>query len=300
MMKILMLLIIALILAFPANAKPEDVEVGLYILNLGKFDVATGSFTADFYLSMKCNSNCSAENFEFMNGRAASVDKITNTPTEKFYRIQANLNSPVDLKNFPFDKQKMQIIIEDKEKVVDELAYIPLESESGIDDSIAFAGWNIDGWEAKTLEHNYKIYDEVYSQYIFTVDISRIPINSFMKTFLPVIFIILILMFSFVMDPDKITTRLTVATSGLIAAVMFHISISNQIPPVGYLTIADKFMILTYFVILAAVIIDVILLELVELKKTELAEKVHRRTEYSIFIAVPLIYLVFFLVVMLG
>ena len=295
-----MLLIIALILAFPANAKPEDVEVGLYILNLGKFDVATGSFTADFYLSMKCNSNCSAENFEFMNGRAASVDKITNTPTEKFYRIQANLNSPVDLKNFPFDKQKMQIIIEDKEKVVDELAYIPLESESGIDDSIAFAGWNIDGWEAKTLEHNYKIYDEVYSQYIFTVDISRIPINSFMKTFLPVIFIILILMFSFVMDPDKITTRLTVATSGLIAAVMFHISISNQIPPVGYLTIADKFMILTYFVILAAVIIDVILLELVELKKTELAEKVHRRTEYSIFIAVPLIYLVFFLVVMLG
>jgi len=299
-MKILMLLIIALILAFPANAKPEDVEVGLYILNLGKFDVATGSFTADFYLSMKCNSNCSAENFEFMNGRAASVDKITNTPTEKFYRIQANLNSPVDLKNFPFDKQKMQIIIEDKEKVVDELAYIPLESESGIDDSIAFAGWNIDGWEAKTLEHNYKIYDEVYSQYIFTVDISRIPINSFMKTFLPVIFIILILMFSFVMDPDKITTRLTVATSGLIAAVMFHISISNQIPPVGYLTIADKFMILTYFVILAAVIIDVILLELVELKKTELAEKVHRRTEYSIFIAVPLIYLVFFLVVMLG
>ncbi len=300
MKKILMLLIIALILAFPANAKPEDVEVGLYILNLGKFDVATGSFTADFYLSMKCNSNCSAENFEFMNGRAASVDKITNTPTEKFYRIQANLNSPVDLKNFPFDKQKMQIIIEDKEKVVDELAYIPLESESGIDDSIAFAGWNIDGWEAKTLEHNYKIYDEVYSQYIFTVDISRIPINSFMKTFLPVIFIILILMFSFVMDPDKITTRLTVATSGLIAAVMFHISISNQIPPVGYLTIADKFMILTYFVILAAVIIDVILLELVELKKTELAEKVHRRTEYSIFIAVPLIYLVFFLVVMLG
>ncbi|MEK6816636.1 MAG: hypothetical protein AABY09_03415, partial [Nanoarchaeota archaeon] len=154
---------------------------------------------------------------------------------------------------------------------------------------------NIDGWDSEVREHEYKIYGENYSQYIFNVDISRIAISSFFKTFIPVLFIMLILMFSFVMDPDKIAARLGVATSSLIASVMFHISISNQIPPVGYLTTADRFMMVSYFIILASVVLNVLLLELTERKKNELVEKIHRRTEYAVFIVVPIIYLIFFL-----
>jgi hypothetical protein len=272
----------------------QDVGVGLYVLNLGKFDVATGSFTVDFYIDFKCESNCSPD-FEFLNGRAASVDKIIDLPNEKFYRIQANLNSPVNLMGFPFDKQKMQIIIEDKRKQVDEISFVPLEDESGMDDSIAFTGWNIDGVNIESKEHNYDIYGETYSQYVYSVNISRIGINSFFKIFLPVIFIILIVVLTFVMDPDKIITRLTMTSSGLIAAVMFHISMGNQIPPVGYLTVADKFMILTYFVILVSVILNIVLLELTELKKHDLVEKVHRATEYSMLIVVPILYILFFI-----
>ena len=272
----------------------DKVDVGLYVLNLGRFDVATGSFTADFYLSLKCESKCSPD-LEFMNGRAISIDKAIDLPNEKFYRIQANLNSPVDLRNFPFDTQKMQIIMEDKRATIDEINYSPLISESGIDDSNLFTGWNILGWKAETKEHEYSVYNETYSQYIFSIGISRIKISAFLKTFLPVFFIILIVMFTFIMDPDKITTRLTVASSSLVAAVMFHINISNQIPPVGYLTFADKFMILTYFILLSFAILNVVILELQEQKKNELAEKMHRATEYSIFIFVPIIYLLFFL-----
>lgn len=293
--------VIASLLAFllffiitPLASAQDAVNVGLYVLNLGKFDVATGSFTADFYLSLKCESECSTD-FEFMNGRATSVDKLIDLPNEKFYRIQANLNSPVDLRGFPFDRQKMQIILEDKRVQIDELKYVPVKSESGIDSSIAFTGWDIDGWDAKVRKHEYTVYDETYSQYVFTIGISRIFLNSFIKIFLPVLFIMLIVLFSFVMDPDKMTTRLTMVTSSLIAAVMFHISISNQIPPVGYLTLADKFMVLTYFILLAIVIFNVVLLELIELKKTELVEKVHRIAEYNVFIIVPLLYIIFFI-----
>jgi len=84
-------------------ASAQEVHVGLYILNLGKFDISTGSFTADFYMSMKCPGGCPPDSFEFINGRASSIDKMIDEPNEKFYRIQANLNSPIDLKMFPFD-----------------------------------------------------------------------------------------------------------------------------------------------------------------------------------------------------
>ncbi|MFH1916972.1 MAG: hypothetical protein ABIJ21_06955 [Nanoarchaeota archaeon] len=274
----------------------SDVQVGLFILNLGKFDVATGSFTADFYLSLTCEDECDASGFEFMNGRAASIDKIIDEPNEKFYRIQANLASPVDLRRFPFDKQTMRIILEDKVKTKEDLTYTADLEQSGIDESIAFTGWRIDGWSAKVEEHDYKVYDEVYSQYVFSVNISRITFNSFMKTFLPVFFIVLIMLFSFIMDPDKITTRIAMASSALVGSVMFHISISNQIPPVGYLTFADKFMILTYFVILLSVLVNIIMLEFIEQKKQHLVDKIHKRTEYGMFVVVPLLYVLFFLI----
>jgi len=272
----------------------EQMQVGVYVLNLGKFDVSTGAFTVDFYLSIKCDSPCEPD-YEFMNGRATSVEKIIDEPSEKFYRIQANLVSPVDLKKFPFDSQKMQIILEDKERPIEDLQFVALTDESGIDDSIAFTGWDITGWTATVVDHYYPVYEETYSQYVFTVDISRIMFNAFLKTFLPVIFILLVVLFSFVLDPDKASTRLAMAGSSLVAAVMFHVSISNQIPPVGYLTFADKFMVLTYFVLLLTFVLNVGMMELQEQKKTELVEKLHRYTEKNVFFVVPLLYVLLFL-----
>ena len=105
----------------------------------------------------------------------------------------------------------------------------------------------------------------------------------------------MVVLFTFLIDPDKITTRLTVSGTNLVAAVMFHVAISNQIPPVSYMTFADKFMILTYFVLVASFAINVALVELIELKKTHLVEKLHRSTEYSAIIIVPILYILLFL-----
>ncbi|MFA5019945.1 MAG: hypothetical protein WC533_02500 [Candidatus Pacearchaeota archaeon] len=274
----------------------KNVTIGLYLLNLGKFDIATGAFTADFYLSFNCENTCPQLEFEFMNGRASSLEKIIDTPNEKFYRVQANLVSPIDLKKFPFDKQKLEIILEDKKKTTEELVYIPDEESSGIDESIIFIGWEMDNWTAYNKNHKYDIYGETYSQYVFEIPISRITVNAFFKTFLPITFIILVMLSSFVLDPDKITTRLAMVGSALVASVMFHVSLANQIPPVGYLTFIDKFMVLSYFVILMSFIFNVLLLELHEQKKDELVAKLHKATEFTMFILVPILYIILFLI----
>ncbi len=138
-----------------------------------------------------------------MNGRAPSIKKIIDESNEKFCRIQANLVSPIDLKKFPFDRQKVEIIIEDKKKTIKELQYIPDLDETGFDKSITFIGWDMEQWNVSIREHVYDIYDETYSQYVFEIPISRITINSIFKTFLPIIFIILVMLSSFVLDPDK-------------------------------------------------------------------------------------------------
>ncbi|MEM0465761.1 MAG: hypothetical protein QXW97_03620 [Candidatus Pacearchaeota archaeon] len=276
--------------------KPIEVKVGLYILNLGKFDIATGTFTADFYLSFKCDKKCPSDmDFEFINGRANSIDKIIDNPDEKFYRIQANLYSPIDLKKFPFDVQKMQIIIEDKRLTTDYLVYVPDLNQSGIDNSVTFIGWNYENYFVDVKEHSYDIYNESYSQYSFNIPIKRSLVNSVIKSLLPVFFIILVMLSSYVLDSDKILTRITMVGSSLVASVMFHVSLANQIPPVGYLTFMDKFMVLTYFIILLSFFYNVISLELYEKKKTELVNKIHKFLEYSVFIIVAVLYTLLFI-----
>ena len=270
------------------------VKVGLYIINIGKFDISTGSYTIDFYLTLKCAGKCPVIGYEFMNGRAASVDKIMDEPNEKQYRIQANLCSPIDLRKFPFDEQKIIISLEDKLQTIDKIEYIPDLERIAIDTSVVITGWNMKKWKAETLTHEYKVYNEKYSQLIFTIPISRIALNSFLKTLLPIIFIIVVMLSSFILAPDKLTTRIAMVSSALVASVMFHVSLANQIPPVGYLTFTDKFMGLTYFVILTCFIINVTLMGLIELKKTELVDKLNRKTKYTMFISIPIIYVLFF------
>jgi len=88
---------------------------------LGKFDISTGAFTADFYLSFKCENKCPDFEYEFLNGRASSSEKLIDKENEEFYRIQANLVSPINLKQFPFDSQNLQIMLEDKTKTTEKL-----------------------------------------------------------------------------------------------------------------------------------------------------------------------------------
>jgi hypothetical protein len=278
-------------------AGPALVQVSVYIISLGKYDVANGSFTVDFYLDLKHAAGVDPTGFEFMNGRAASTDLMINTPTEQFYRIQANLVSPVDLKRFPFDRQQMQIILEDKNNSIEKQRYVPLTNECALDPAVTFIGWDIKDFGALESEHVYRKWGESYSQFVFDVNIARLGVNAFMKTFLPVFFIVLIVLSSFILGPDQAITRLGMAGSGLVAAVMFHVSISNQIPPVGYLTFADKFMVLTYLVTLLSFLINVVIIAAQRRKQQGLVDRLHHATEVSVFVLVPLAYVLLFVLV---
>jgi len=125
----------------------------------------------------------------------------------------------------------------------------------------------------------------------------RSKINSFIKTFLPIFFLMLIVVSSFVLNPSQITTRLAAISSSLVASVMFHISISNQIPPVGYLTFADKFMLLTYFILLGGFFLNIGIFIMQNKDKKGLADKFNRWAESLVFVGVPVLYAALFLFV---
>ncbi|MGV8085775.1 MAG: hypothetical protein ACP5N9_06005 [Candidatus Bilamarchaeum sp.] len=277
-MRKIILLLLLFSLAFANEAK-----VGTYIINAGKFDQQTGAYSVDFYLSIKCPENCST-NFEFVNGRASSIDKIIDTPEEKFYRIQANLQNPVDFRRYPFDNHTLTIEIEDKTNTKENLTYTVDKEHTGMEEGIQFVGWKLNGYNVTVEDHYYKPYDETYSRYKFSIDLERESISSLLKIFVPVFFIMILNFFAHFPDPDKITTRITMHSSFLIAAVMFHVAIGNQLPPLGYLNVADKFMFASYISLGFSLFSAIVVLELAEEKKMDLVMKIHKASGVVSFI----------------
>jgi hypothetical protein len=259
------------------EAKPKSkIKIGCYVLNIGKFDVITGTYTVDFYLDITADpkeSDMGEMKLEFMNGRAASTDKLIDTPHEKFYRIQANLATNVDMHRFPWDTHDLPLILEHSTRAKDELEFELDDKQTGIDPAVTFVGWNLLGFDQKVIDHEYPVYDEVYSQYVYTIHIARIYFVSTLKTFLPVLCFLVISMVSLLVTLEKLDSRIGMNTAMLIASVLYHLSIANQLPPAGYLTVADKVMVATYSTIGINLIISVHMMRLMQAKKDEAARK---------------------------
>jgi len=252
------------------------VKVGVYVLNVGKLDTSTGAFTIDFYLSFSSDEPSSPGNFEFSNGRATSIDKSVDEPTEKFYRIQASLASNLNLSRYPFDHHNLIIELEDKEQTARTQVYQVSLEDSGLDPSVKIAGWAIDGWKADLDEHYYEPYGTTFSRYVFSIQIHRSPLAAILKTILPALVIAIVGLLSLVLSPDKIIPRLTLNTGAFTGAVLFHLNMTSSLPPLGYLTLGDRFMLLNYFALTASLVSTLVALYYVDRKQTSDADRVHK------------------------
>lgn len=284
----------------PSAALPPATEVhaGIYLINFGNFDVTKGTYTMDFYLWFRWDparapGNFSPEKFEFMNGRPASKDKIIDQANpdgtrEVWWRIQANLYTDPDFRSYPFDQQRLSLQFEDSVSPITNLTYAPLTNESGVDPGVRVAGYRLDSSTMRTEEKAYP-FGERYSRGIFEVVVTREPFGTTVKTLLPPLVFMLVSGLSFLFPPEKLALRVGAGTSMLISAVMYHISQTSSLPPLGTLTLIDKIMMSTYaFLTLSLAITAMISVNADYWKKPALTAKL---TRYGalVTLAAPLI-----------
>ncbi|HEV8352803.1 MAG TPA: hypothetical protein VGR24_01260 [bacterium] len=278
-------------------ADPVQVRVGTYLLNLGRLDTGTGTYTMDVYISMTCDRPCDPTAFEIMNGRATERVMVDNKPRRKVFRLQASLSSEMDLRNYPFDTHMLGIVIEDGKlaaagevgQTTDDQIYLVEAAKSGIAPTVRVAGWEVNHlWRATTTDVFYAPFGETYSRYQFAVRIYRPVLSAVLKVVLPAIFLVIVGLVSLLLAPDKVTQRLTVGTSALVGSVLLHLNLTSAIPPVGYLTFADKFMLFNYVPLVLAIVASVVMLWFTDRAQTDRAHRVHVISGISI----PIIWVV--------
>jgi len=277
MLPLLMLCCFAL---FIANGKsdvstesPATVEVGIWLVNVEKVDLAANSYRLDFYLWFRFNSSeISADNvtnFEFVNG-APSMYVVSKEQDYLEYRVRGDFIKTFDFRQYPFETHTLAVELEHKNLDISHLIFKE-DPASKVDEAVNVAGWSVGDFETSVIEHSYG--EETYSRFVFSITLGRPTLSAFVKSVLPITVITTISLLAFFISPQNFSQRIGLGVTTLLSATAFHLSLLSGIPPTGYLTLADRIMLSVYIIFLYNLSASVYIMRLVDAKKIEEAAK---------------------------
>jgi len=251
---------------------PHVVYIGVYVVDIKQFSVGDGTYSTNFYLSLRSDANVSINDLEFMNGHATSVSTITDTPGEKDYRVYAEMTANPDLRKYPFDNHTLPIIIEPTVLTEKDLVFVIDENNTGLDSEANLPGWMLTGMSAEVTNRTYVEGEVPYSRAIFSNGIVRDTASTLLKFFLPITLIVIVSLASLLM---KTSSRLGLNGSMFLAAVLIHWRIADAIPLVAYATFLDLFMIITYATLVMVCVSGILILKFTEDKNARRVDQVN-------------------------
>jgi hypothetical protein len=239
--------------ANPRFGQAAIVRVGFLLANVRGYDIQTGSFEADFFVTLTSDRPMPTMDLVFTNGKIETKEVMVDKPRFKMYRYLGTLSSPVDLRNYPFDTQELSIEVEDDDNGVDQVTLVPDLEHTNLDVNFEVPGWETAYTTARVNTHNFPDRfdndDLYYTRYQFALGIKRFGASAIFTVFVPAIVIVLISMSGLWITRDQLEVRTNATTPMLAAAVLFHFALMQALPATPYLTRADKLMMSVYVIL---------------------------------------------------
>lgn len=236
--------------AKPGTADPVDVTVAILLNSLDGYDVKTGTFSADFFLSFTSDKPMPPLDLQFPNGKLENKEVMADRPTFKLFRLTGAFKSPADLRKYPFDAQEIKIVVEDDMRGIDQLRFVVDKERTQLARGFRAVGWQVAFTEARVVAQSYPDRfagdDLFYSRYSFTLGVERYATSAAFKVFVPAFVIVLISLLGMWVPPNEMEVRSNSGAPMLAGAVLFHFALMQELPATSYLTRADKLMLGVY------------------------------------------------------
>jgi hypothetical protein len=240
------------------NATSLRVKVGTMINSLDDYDLKTGKFSADLYLSLTSAEPMPKIDLHSANGVIESQVVLANRPTFKLYRIHGTFKSPADLRKYPFDSQNLRIILEDDAHGTDQVRLVVDNERTKLARGFQAVGWRVNHVEARSLSFTYgerfEGDDLYYGRYILRVGLERHATSAVFTVFVPALVIVLISLLGMWVPPEEMEVRSNAGAPMLAAAVLFHYSLMQELPSTSYFMRADKLMLGVYVALILGMI----------------------------------------------
>lgn len=195
--------------------------------------------------------------------------------TETF---QARVEAPMNLRRFPFDRQRLEVFIQPFVYGRDEVVLVPDDRLSDTwDQDMGIAQWRREGismLEQSTQSIRRDGSSRSRSEYVVTVDITRRPGHVLISIVLPLIVLVSLTWVVFWMDDESIANRVSISFVGILSVVAYYFVIVDSVPEISYLTLMDAFILVTFFVLAASVGVNLLVDRLNRSGRRELGDRV--------------------------
>jgi len=236
--------------AAPNATPPVRVKVGMLLNSIDDYDIKTGRYNADFFLSLTSDVPMPSIRLSFPNGKLETNELMADKPTFKLYRLVGDFKSPPNLRKYPFDSQELKIMVEDDFRGVDQVRFTVDRERTQLARGFRALGWQVAYLEARSTSQSYpdrfENDDLIYGRYSFTISLERYATSAAFTVFVPAFVIVLIALFGMWVPPAQMDVRSNAGAPMLAAAVLFHFALMQELPATSYLTRADKLMLGVY------------------------------------------------------
>ncbi len=257
---------------------PTRVEVGLYLIDLQKIDDAEQAFSADLLLSLSWRDArlVSAERSPSLAGCKIGLDSLWNPAVllvnerrvaarlanqvridergmvSHAQRYQGQFSSPLDLRDFPFDRQLLGLQLISRGHTPEEVELVVDQSKTGISENLTIAEWGAGDPRVEIDPMHLEAADRTLPRIVFRLEVRRETGYYLWKVLIPLSLIICMAGAVFWINPSYLPSQIGVATSAVLTLIAFQFSLGYLLPRLSYLTRADRFVLGSTALVFAA------------------------------------------------
>ena len=292
MTRLMLVLVLLASLTVPAAAQDtpaKTVEIGLFLIDISSIDERAETYTGEFDVIARWNnpdlayepvegeeiprlytgtqaleildSNWSPGIFAVNvldrsnNGRPRVLVHPDGTVTTR-NRLRRTLRAQLDFRKFPFDKQTLAVHIESMVYDSDEIMLVAEEEFTGFGPDFETAEWSV--IDLTTVNHVTERVQEKqsYDRLSFLVQLERHTGYYIWKIMLPIIVIVMLSWIVFYMSEEMLGRRAGISSTGMLTIIAYQFVIAGSLPRFPYLTVLDRFMIVSLLAVAATMLIN--------------------------------------------
>ncbi|MEI7606944.1 MAG: hypothetical protein WCJ64_06140 [Rhodospirillaceae bacterium] len=246
----------------PAAEQPASriVDAGIYVINIQELALAASTYKATFWLWFKSNDPKyePEKAIDIIGAKdiktdSLTLDKLSDGTYYRSVKVSATITQKYDVGYFPFDTQKLRIIVENTNDDVSKMSFKADTKSSGVDPNIVLPGWKLRGFDLKATSTTYNTdfgagdgASSSYARLVATVAVEHAGGRIFGTNFLGFFVADLLTGVTMAVESFNITRlavpfigRLNMAVGSLFGAVGNSYLVEKMLPPTPNLTLTD-------------------------------------------------------------
>ena len=212
--------------------------------------------------------------------------------------VTAVVESPMDLRLYPFDEQKLKAIFEPLAHYGTEIRLVTAPELIDVPERpIHVAGWELRGLSLEPHVEKDGNSDALFTQFIITLEMKRKPGFVIWFIIVPLSMIVLLSNSVFWIDRDIIGSRLDILFISLLTIVAYQSLAAEGLPSVSYFTLINGFVYVGYLTMIASIVSNIWLFNLNRRKEEAKASRFNRMCRWIIptgFIVLNLMVFLYF------